>query len=195
MIEEEIREEIKTEEPKEYPVKLLIIWACDCAERSLKKARSEGKEPDSRSWKAVEMARLYLLGAVTEEELKNAEDAAWDARTAMRAAGAAWVAAGAAAGAVWAAMRTAWDAAWDAARAARAAADAARAAAEVFGEKGTPEREAEEAWQERRFAWLLQCWEFAGERALYLVPEGRFICPENCSIDFELEQKGEKKDD
>lgn len=113
----------------------LRLWGCDCAERALLRERERGREPDPRCWTAIEVARRYVCGEATREELA----AAWAAAGAA-AGDAARAAAGAAArAAAWAA---AWDAAWDAARdaALAAARDAARAAA----------RDAEILWQRAR---------------------------------------------
>jgi hypothetical protein len=116
----------------------LRVFACCVARGALEAERLLGREPDPRSWAAVEVAARYLDGNATDAELAAARaaaraaawvaaraaawDAAWDAT---------WYAAGAAARAAAraAAWVAAWDATWDAARAAaRAAArDAARA--------------------------------------------------------------------
>jgi len=72
--------------------KVLRAWACDCAERALKKA----KVKDERSWNAIKIARLYNEGKATGEELDAARDAARTARDARDAARAAWAAAWAA---------------------------------------------------------------------------------------------------
>jgi len=70
-------------------------WSCDCAERALLREREKGREPDARSWAALEVKRMWLRGEATDEELDAARDAARDA--------------------AWAAARdAAWDAAWDA---------------------------------------------------------------------------------
>ena len=79
------------------------LFAADCAEAALLGERACGREPDPRSWAAVDVARRDARGEATMAELT----AAWDARDAARDA--------------------AWDA-WDARDAARAARDAARAA-------------------------------------------------------------------
>lgn len=101
------------------PSRLLRLFACDCAERALTREREAGREPDPRSWQAVEVARQHADGQTTDAELAAARAAA---RAAAGAAGAAaWAAAGAAAGDAWDA---AGDAAWDAAGA--AAGDAER---------------------------------------------------------------------
>jgi hypothetical protein len=91
--------------------KILRTWACDCAERALKRSNVT----DERSWNAIKTARLYNDGEATKEELAAASAAASDAARAASAA---------ASDAAWAAS----DAASDAARAAWAASDAARAA-------------------------------------------------------------------
>ena len=108
------------------------LFAADCAEMALLGERARGREPDERSWRAVEVVRASARGEATESERAAAEDAAEDAARAAACAAAwdaAWAAAWAAAGdAAWDAARVA---AWDAARAAAedAAEDAARAAA------------------------------------------------------------------
>ncbi len=79
--------------------KVLRTFACDCAERALRKT----KVTDERSWNAIKTARLYNEGKANKEDLDTAMAAAWAA-----ARDAAWVAARAAAR----------DAARDAARAA-----------------------------------------------------------------------------
>jgi hypothetical protein len=102
--------------------KTLHEFACWCAEQALLREREAGREPDVRSWAAIEVKRRWLKGEATDTEL----DAAWAAARAA-AGGVSWDAARAA----WDAARAAWaaacDAAWDAARAAAKA--AARAAA------------------------------------------------------------------
>lgn len=52
--------------------KILRAWACDCAERALKKA----KVTDKRSWNAIKVSRLYNEGKATERELSAARSAA-----------------------------------------------------------------------------------------------------------------------
>jgi hypothetical protein len=98
---------------------ILHEFACWCAERALTSERNAGREPDPRSWAAIEAKRKWLRGEITDQELAAARaaasaaarDAAWDA-----ARDAAWDAASAAArDAAWDAAR---DAAWDAASAA-----------------------------------------------------------------------------
>ena len=116
--------------------RILRHFACDCAERALLRERERGREPDPRSWRAVEVARRYADGLATREELT----AAWAAaRTAARTA--AGVAAGAAA---WAAARTA----------ARTAAGAAAGAAAWAA--GVAAGVAEHEWQCAHLAEMLE---------------------------------------
>lgn len=84
-------------------------FACDCAERSLLRAGANGRKPDPRSWRAVEVSRAYARGEANTEDLTAARADAWDAASSV-AWNAAWNAAWADA---WAA---AWDAAWAAAK-------------------------------------------------------------------------------
>lgn len=72
------------------------LFAADCAYRALEREREKGREPDPRSWAAVEAARAFTRGEIGHKELAAAWDAAWDAARA----------------AAWDAAR---DAAWDAA--------------------------------------------------------------------------------
>ena len=97
--------------------KLLHEAACIFAERALTIA---GIKDDGRnaSWNAIRVKRLWLKGEATDEQLKEARDAAGEAWAAAREA---WAAA-------WDAWAAAEDAAWDAAWAARAAARAAERA-------------------------------------------------------------------
>jgi hypothetical protein len=113
--------------------KILRLFACDCAERALKRERDAKRETDVKSWAAIEAARKFADGKITIYELAAARDASWAAARA-----ASWDAArDAARAAAWAAS---WDAAsaaaWAAARdAARAAARAAASAAAWAAEK------------------------------------------------------------
>ena len=138
------------------------LFACDCAERVLH-LYEEKYSDDKRPRHAIEIARRYVNGEVSKDELYAARaaaraaamDAAWDATmAAARAAArdAAWDAAAAAA-AAWAATRdatmaaamaAAWAPAWAAAVAAWAAAAAAWAAAAE-----------EQKWQAKRLRYYL----------------------------------------
>ena len=152
------------EYPHEKPIDLLTIldtngindalWAlcatvenCDMVARLMAADFAEQVLPiwhkyskDNRPTLAIQAARDFAHGHISQEEMDAALDAAWAAAGAAArdaaldaawaaARDAAWAAAGAAAGdAAWAAARAAaGDAAWDAARA--AAGDAAWAAA------------------------------------------------------------------
>ena len=97
------------------------LFAADCAEAALLGERACGREPDPRLWAAVDAARAFARGEITEATLSAARDDAWAAAAAargdaaadaaVRAAvlrAAAWDAAEAAA---WAAISAAWDAA------------------------------------------------------------------------------------
>ena len=124
---------------------MLHEFACLCAERALKRAKVE----DARSWRAIEVKRLWLAGKATDAELAAASAAASAAAYAAASAAAsaaayaaAWDAASAAASAA------ARDAAWDAASA--AARDASYAASYAAA------RDAEKAWQREILTALIQ---------------------------------------
>lgn len=128
---------------------VLRAWACDCAERALRKI----KVTDERSWNAIKVARLYNEGKATKDELALAWAATWAAT---------WVAAGDAARA--AARAATWDTAWAAARAATwvAARAAARAAVRdaawddaAWVAAWNDARDTEIKWQRRRLNWYM----------------------------------------
>ena len=128
------------------------VW---CAREALLRERRAKREPDPRSWRALDVKLAWLDGKATKTELAAAGDAAWDAAwTAARDA--AWDAARAVAGA--AAWAAAGDAAWDAARtAARAAAwdaawDAARTAARTAAWTAARDAAWDAAWDAARDA-------------------------------------------
>ena len=100
-------------------------FAATVAENALLAERVAGREPDPRSWAAVQFVRDLLAGKINPEDQEAAESAAESA-----ARSAAWAAAWAAArsAAESAARSAAWAAAWAAAESAARA--AARAAAE-----------------------------------------------------------------
>ena len=94
--------------PEIIPKKTLHILSYEFALTALKNERLNGREPDERSWRAVEAKRTWVKGLITDERLSAAESVA-------RAA-------------TWSAEESAaWSAAWSARSAARAA---ARSAAE-----------------------------------------------------------------
>jgi len=104
------------------------LFACDCAERSLKYA---DKMSVNTLISTIDTARRFANGDATREDLAAAGDAAWAAARAAAGAAARAAARDAAWAATWAAAR---DATWAAAR------DAARAAAS----------DAEARWQTKR---------------------------------------------
>jgi hypothetical protein len=97
---------------------VLHEFACWCAEIALQAERAAGREPDPRSWAAIEAKRAWLRGEIDDQALAAARAVAWaaawvaagnarDARAAARAAASA-----AARDAAWAAAGVAaWDAA------------------------------------------------------------------------------------
>lgn len=101
---------------------VLHEFACWSAEQALLGEREAGREPDKRSWTAINVKRKWLKGEATDEELDAAGDAAWDAEeeatyaasaTSNAAASAANAAARDAAwAAAWAACSAAWAATW-----------------------------------------------------------------------------------
>jgi len=96
------------------PAPQLHLLACEYAERSLLREREAGREPDPRSWAAIDTKRRWMRKEATDSELLAARDAAWAAaREAARDA------------AREAARAAAWEAAWAAARAAAWAAEIA----------------------------------------------------------------------
>jgi len=127
--------------------RVLRLFACDCAERALRRERRAGREPDPRSWEAVRVARRYADGDATAAELAAAGAVAGAvaeaaASSAARAA-AAWAAA-------WAAWEEAWVAAWEAAHA------AAWEARETAGVAWVAAWEADCRWQCTRLLRLLR---------------------------------------
>ncbi len=139
------------------PDAILHAFACDCAERALQREREAGREPDARSWRAIQMKRRWLQGEASDEELAAAYAAGYDAgRDATHAAACAivWDAARAAAwdaerDAVWAAARAVardavYAAAWAAARAGEREWQAAHLV-ELLGAE--PPDSAERRWQ------------------------------------------------
>lgn len=71
------------EELKKYPWQVVVFWACDCAERALRREKAEGRDPDERAWIAVKTAREFMAGEVSEEQIQAA---AKDAEIANEAA-------------------------------------------------------------------------------------------------------------
>jgi hypothetical protein len=94
----------------EKTLRLFAIW---CWERGLVRERAAGREPDPRSWAAIEEARRYVEGWSSREALSAARAAAWAARTEsyQKWRAAAYATAAAAAAAAGAAAAAATDAA------------------------------------------------------------------------------------
>jgi len=102
--------------PEVIPEKQLHLLACEYAERALKRERKAGREPDPRSWAAVETKRRWVAGEASDEELSAARASA---RAAARASASAraWAAASAEASAWASASASASASAWAAASA------------------------------------------------------------------------------
>jgi hypothetical protein len=66
--------------------KELRLFACDCAERALKRERKAGREPDERSSNAIIVARRYASGKATLTELNAAASATYRANSGASAA-------------------------------------------------------------------------------------------------------------
>ena len=132
------------------------LFACDCAERVLH-LYEEKYSDDKRPRHAIEIARRYVNGEASKDELYAAATAAWAAADAAWDAAAAARAAARAAADAADAWRAAGDASRDAARAAamaaaRAAADATWAAADATRDAA---RAAEQKWQAKRLRYYL----------------------------------------
>jgi len=48
------------------------LLACDCSEHALLRERVAGREPDPRSWRAIEVSRAFARGEATADELEKA---------------------------------------------------------------------------------------------------------------------------
>jgi hypothetical protein len=68
--------------------KINRLHACMSAERALMAERARGREPDARSWNAVNVARAFALGEATDDQRRAAAAAADDAAAAAAAAAA-----------------------------------------------------------------------------------------------------------
>ena len=61
------------------PDSTMRLFACACARRALERERSRGREPDHRSWAAVEIVEAHARGNATDKQLAAAWAAARDA--------------------------------------------------------------------------------------------------------------------
>ncbi len=104
---------------------VLHEFVCQWAEQALLKEREAGREPDARSWKAIDAKRAWLAGKADDRELaaaaaaRDVASAAWadDASAAWDVTWAAWAAWADDASAAWDVTWAAWaarrlDAAW-----------------------------------------------------------------------------------
>lgn len=64
---------------EKIPDHLLHTFACDCAERALRRSRQIGITPDPRSLEALRYKRLFIEGKCSEQALRYAFYAAQDA--------------------------------------------------------------------------------------------------------------------
>jgi len=111
------------------PARTLHLLAVEFARAALLKEREAGREPDERSWRALDVKLAWLDGKASDEELEAAKAAA-DAAATDAAKAAARATAWAAADAAYWAAKAAANAATDVAtNATNAATDAAWAAA------------------------------------------------------------------
>jgi hypothetical protein len=151
------------------------LFACDCAERAMRRVTAKHGKQDKRSGDAIRAARQFAHGRISDAALSAAGlaalsaawSASWAARSAAWAAGsaawdagsAAWAArsaawaAWAAGSAAWAARSAAW-AAWAAAWAAWAAKSAAVSAARATSDYAAWFNERE--WQTQRLLQYLR---------------------------------------
>ena len=93
------------------------LFACDCAERALRRVTAKYGKQDRRSWAAIKAARRFANGEIDDAATSAATSAAESAaRSAARSAAtsAAWLTADSAArsAATSAARSAAWSAAW-----------------------------------------------------------------------------------
>jgi len=112
------------------------LVACACARRALEAERAAGREPDVRSWRAVEVAERFVRGEATDDELEE-----WMLCASARAAAAAW-----------GESRGAWGAAEAAAEAAAASWGELRGARGAWGAWGAAEAAVEATAEAWRFA-------------------------------------------
>ena len=130
---------------------LVVAFAVECAERSLQGERSQGREPDKRSWRALEATKAWFQGEVSDEDVKAAANAAYDAANA------------------------AYDAADAAAYAAAAAATVAAAAAATvaYAAYAAHARKEERQWQISHLSHLCTKWALHGDQTPHILWGGK----------------------
>lgn len=138
-------------------------FSCDCAERALMRERAAGRDPDPRSWNATAVARRFVEGKATSDDLLAAMAAAEAASSkawhelATRAASSTRAARSASAASAALAARSASctaQAAWHA-QAQQAAQFVLWAASSARAALGGEAAAAERRWQVERLAALL----------------------------------------
>ncbi|HAA53928.1 MAG TPA: hypothetical protein DCE42_04200 [Myxococcales bacterium] len=203
---DELKEQVITLEAalhKGIPEELLHLFACDCAERALRRQESHSRTTDERSWEAIHTKRLWVHDKAPDTERSTALGAAKEAvlladdRTlyAKRRAG----------------LNSAYRAVWFTERASQAAAESAfkscikdarraalhassfaleTAARSVYGGKDQSEHNEalERHWQIKRLCWYLSLITFAGHRWLTIAPGGLTPAAEDtdCQLDTDL---------
>jgi sugar lactone lactonase YvrE len=97
------------------------LFACDCAERAMRRVTALYGKQDKRSWNAIKAARQFAHGRISDAALSAAESAAWSAVRSVAWSAAELAARSAARSAAWsaaelAARSAARSAAWSAER-------------------------------------------------------------------------------
>jgi hypothetical protein len=129
----------------------LRLFAADCAERGLIHERTVGREPDPRSWRAVEATRQYAEGKINKKALMVNAKAAYDA-----AAMAAYDAAAKATFDAYYAATYAAEAAYTSAYNAYDAAAYAASDALAYSSYDSAAYAAELDWQSERLDWWME---------------------------------------
>ena len=62
--------------PEVIPERTLRLLVSDYTERALRRERAAGRDPDTRSWAAVEATRRHARGEISDEELVEAAEGA-----------------------------------------------------------------------------------------------------------------------
>lgn len=181
MIDALKKKEISVEEAIEsgdLPEKVLHMFACDCIERAIQRRERQGVVIHERTREALHIKRKWLEGRVDNQVYLSVWVNAWsiasdnwrphrdhqDAVLPERPKDALYE------GIAWALTRQGQN------------------AANVIGFTDEVDRD----WQRARFIWLLECYQWAGERMTFLIPEGRIPEPEELRVDaFDDERTGE----